>query len=114
MSRISFKTRQFVRERAHFNCEYCLTPELFSFIGYEVDHIISRKHGGQNDVNNLAWSCSICNYRKGTDVGTILQPKQVFVRLFNPRIDIWGDHFKLSNLTIEAKTDIGEATIKVP
>ncbi len=110
---ISTKNRQFVRERASYCCEYCLVPELFSFIGYEIDHIISRKHGGKNEIENLAWSCAFCNYRKGTDLGTILFPKKVLVRFFNPRTDKWHDHFDLSSAIIVPKTAIGEGTIKI-
>lgn len=114
MSRyISVKTRRFVRERAAQCCEYCLVPELFSFIGYEIDHIISLKHGGSNDAENLAWACAICNYNKGTDIGTILIPANKIIRFFNPRTDVWTEHFGASGPMILPKTEIGEGTAKI-
>jgi hypothetical protein len=64
-------------------------------------------------LENLALACFPCNSDKGSDVGTILLPKMVFIRLFNPRIDIWAEHFDVFEGSFYAKTDIGEATIKV-
>ena len=114
MSRyVSKKNRLLVKERALCCCEYCRLPELFSFIGYEIDHIIPLKHGGTNQVDNLAWSCAICNNNKGTDVGTFLLPALDLVRFYHPRLDLWDDHFELSGSLIVSKTDIGKATVKI-
>lgn len=114
MSRyISPKNRLFVQKRASFCCEYCLVPEIFSFIGYELDHIISKKHGGGNETENLAWSCAFCNYRKGTDIGTVLLLSMRLVRFFNPRTDKWNEHFEVSGALVLPKTDIAEGTIKI-
>lgn len=114
MSRyISKKDRKFVAKRANNCCEYCLMPEAFSLIGFEIDHIIAIKHGGSNDIDNLAFACAICNYRKGTDIGTILLPDPQYIRFFNPRIDQWEAHFELSGYSINAKSSIGEGTIKI-
>ncbi|MBK9016171.1 MAG: HNH endonuclease [Saprospiraceae bacterium] len=72
-------------------------------MGYEIDHIISIKHGGVGTLLNLAWACAICNLNKGTDVGTLLLPSQDFVRFFNPRIDDWAFHFEISGTLILPK-----------
>lgn len=114
MSRyISKKDRLAVKQRSNYCCEYCKTPETFSFIGYEIDHIISKKHGGSNELSNLAYACAICNYSKGTDIGTILLPSNQIIRFFHPRTDQWQEHFELSGYSISAKSDIGAATIKI-
>lgn len=114
MSRyISAKHRKYVQERANNTCEYCKVPDMFSFIGYEIDHIISIKHGGVNEVENLAWACALRNMFKGTDVGTLLPPANEFVRLFNPRIDDWNMHFKVDASLILPNTSIGKATVKI-
>lgn len=110
---ISKKNRLKVKLRADNCCEYCRVPELFSFIGYEIDHIIAQKHGGSNDFVNLAWACSICNNLKGTDLGTILLPSQELIRFYNPRSDVWEEHFKIQGALILFKTEVGEATIKI-
>ena len=105
--------RRTVAERAKRFCEYCHIREADSFLGFQVDHIISVKHGGLTEPENLAWSCFACNNNKGSDVGTVLLPGKRFVRLFNPREDRWDEHFEVENNSFYAKTEIGEATIKV-
>lgn len=114
MSRyISKKNRLRIKQRAVYCCEYCRVPELFSFIGYEIDHIIPIKHGGSSELSNLALSCAFCNNFKGTDVATYLLPSLNVIRFFHPRLDTWDDHFTISAATILPKTKIGEATIKI-
>ena len=51
---ISAKIRQEVSKRADYKCEYCLSPEEFASHGFEIDHILSRKHGGLTILENLA------------------------------------------------------------
>ena len=63
--------RSLVRERANYCCEYCFIPEVFTFASHETDHIIARKHGGQTKKDNLAFSCTICNQYKGSDLASI-------------------------------------------
>ena len=63
--------RKAVAERSENRCEYCRRLEGDSFIKFQVDHIISRKHRGQTILENLAYSCAICNGNKGSDIGTI-------------------------------------------
>ena len=101
-----------VAKRADFRCEYCRRPEADSFIKYQIDHIISRKHRGETVFDNLAFSCPICNNNKGTDLGTVLDDKDTLVRLFHPLKHSWFDHFEVSEEgMIYGKTTIGEATI---
>jgi hypothetical protein len=71
------------------------------------------KHEGPTALDNLAYSCLICNSNKGSDVGTFLLPNQSFIRFFNPRKDQWADHFELSGAYLIPKTEIGEATVKI-
>lgn len=105
--------RRKVALRAHYKCEYCRRPEMDSFIRYQADHIISRKHGGKTILENLAHACPICNNAKGSDLSTILQLGGDIIRLFNPRIDDWFEHFTVDNGQINPKTEIGAATIKL-
>lgn len=106
--------RALVAERANYRCEYCRRLESDSFIKYQIDHIISLKHGGSSDLDNLAFSCPICNSNKGTDLGTILEDEETLVKLFHPRKQDRVDHFKVStDGELIPKTDIGQATIKL-
>jgi hypothetical protein len=77
-------------------------------LGCEVDHIISEKHGGPTELANLANACVFCNRAKGTDIGA-----GTFCRFFNPRVDLWGDHFELDGAQIKSQTDVGEVTVRI-
>lgn len=108
---ISEKIRQLVAERANYKCEYCRTHSDDMFLSFELDHIIPFKHGGTNDVENLAFACPHCNQHKGSDFATVFGNE--IVRLFNPRLDIWLDHFEVINGEIISKTKVGDASIKI-
>jgi hypothetical protein len=94
-------------------CEYCLISEDDAFFGCEVDHIISEKHHGPTNANNLAYACAACNRAKGSDIGSIVWSTGHFTRFFNPRTDRWSDHFALDDVVIAPRTDIGEVTAQI-
>jgi HNH endonuclease len=110
---ISDKIRLIVAKRAEFRCEYCRIHSDDLFLSFEIDHIIALKHGGGNHPDNLAYACPHCNQHKGSDFATLLNDFNDIVRLFNPRIDHWFDHFEAINGEILAQTRIGEASIKI-
>jgi hypothetical protein len=105
--------RRLVADRAKRLCEYCLIHEEDTFLGCEVDHIISRKHGGQTEASNLAYACVFCNRYKGTDLGSLIVDSREIVRFFNPRFDRWYEHFGLEGLEIVPRTEIGEVTGRI-
>ena len=112
---IRAKLRMEVVLRAGGICEYCLVHQDDMWLGYAVDHVISMKHGGRTELDNLALSCSSCNQRKGTDIGSVAPRSGRFVPLFNPRRDVWSEHFRLSDdtLVIHGRTDIGRVTVRL-
>jgi hypothetical protein len=89
-----------------------LVHESDTYLGCQVDHVVSEKHGGVTEIGNLALACTLCNRAKGSDVGS-LTDDGVFVRFFNPRMDRWEDHFRLRGSVIEPQTAIGEVTAKI-
>lgn len=101
-SYVSPELRRFVESRAGRLCEYCLIHESDTFSGCQVDHVISEKHGGLTEPENLAYACTICNRAKGTDVGSIAPSTGEFTRFFN-----------LHGTAIEPRTPVGEATAKI-
>ncbi len=111
-SYVSADVRRLVVLRANGLCEYCLIHENDTYLGCQVDHIISEKHGGPTDSENLAYARASCNRAKGSDLGSIAPSTGELTRLFNPRTDHWVDHFLLHGLLIEPRTPIGEATIQ--
>ena len=103
-----------VAKRALFCCEYCLFPEIFSDLIFHIDHIESRKHGGTDSLENYAYSCPDCNGYKGTDISTFSNAdKKILIPFFNPRKDIWKEHFEIFEGQILGFSDIGEATTKI-
>lgn len=115
---INADLRRLVIARADHLCEYCLIHEDDTYFGCEVDHIISEKHGGSTNSINLAYACMSCNRNKGSDVGSIVMPlaRNIFSRFFNPRIDLWSEHFLLDSsdkITIVPLNDIGEVTVRI-
>src|SRR5947199_9229844 len=95
------RLRRQVADRAYHVCEYCLIHEDDTFWGCQLDHVISRKHGGRSDSNNLAWACADCNSNKGSDLGTLVGKPPKLTRFFNPRSDRWAAHFTLTGPSIE-------------
>lgn len=109
---ISPELRQTIAARASLSCEYCLVAEVDTFYGCEVDHIISLKHGGSSELDNLAYACALCNRSKGSDIGSISTTGE-FTRFFNPRKDRWAEHFVLENAIIRSLTTVGEVTAQI-
>ena len=105
--------RLLVRTRAKRLCEYCLIHEEDTYFGCQVDHIISEKHEGTTQEGNLAYACSYCNRNKGSDIGSIVWQTEQFCRFFNPRIDLWSNHFRLDGVRIATLTTIGEVTSRI-
>ena len=105
-------SRRLVIERAERHCEYCLVHEDSAGFPHQIDHIISRKHGGSSGIGNLAYACVLCNRYKGSDIASI-DPAGQPTRFFDPRRDIWDEHFKLNGPVIQPITTVGEVTARV-
>lgn len=102
-----------VRQRAEGFCEYCLSQEKYASQGFSVDHIIPKKAGGSDDPGNLCLACQGCNNFKYTKTEALDPTTGEVVPLFNPRIDLWKEHFQWNeNFTIiQGLTPIGRATV---
>jgi hypothetical protein len=102
-----------VRQRARNRCEYCRIPEAAFAFKHVLDHIRARQHRGPTTSRNLALCCNRCNLCKGPNL-TGIDPKTGRVtRLFNPRRDRWGDHFRWRRAMLIGKTPVGRATVEV-
>ena len=104
-----------VIQRAKGHCEYCLLPVAFSPNPFNFEHIIPLIKDGQTESSNLAYSCGGCNAHKKDKIEA-KDPltRQVFP-LFNPRTDMWSDHFEWSadDLEIIGNSPIGRTTIHI-
>lgn len=104
--------RRAVIERAGHVCEYCLIHESDTYLGCQVDHVLSEKHGGLTDAENLCLACTPCNRAKGSDIASITKGA-VVARFYNPRTDTWKEHFRLDGVEIAPLTEIGEVTVRI-
>ena len=111
MTYIHAELRRFVTERAGNCCEYCRLSQQDNFLPFEIDHIIAEKHGGATDRDNLCLSCSTCNAFKGSDIGSIDSETGALTPLFNPRTQVWSEHFRLQDAIIEPLTPEGRVTV---
>ncbi len=107
------RLRAQIWQRALNRCEYCLLPQRCTVTPHEVEHIVSLKHGGPTSLENLALACAECNGYKQTDLTGLLPGTTQIIRLFNPRIDEWNDHFQWESSSLVGKTDVGTVTIYV-
>jgi hypothetical protein len=106
--------RRSVRERAGNRCEYCqLRQEDSLLAALHVEHVIPKKHGGDDDLDNLALACVDCNLHKGSNLTGIDPGTSKIVELFHPRLHVWDEHFEWRGITISGKTAIGRVTVKV-
>jgi hypothetical protein len=115
VSYVGAELRRLVMTRAERLCEYCLIHEEDTFFGCEIDHIVSEKHGGATREDNLAYACLLCNRNKGSDIASLEPGTGGLVRLFNPRLDRWTDHFELAqnSTAIIPRSAVGEATARL-
>ena len=108
--RLPAALRAAVRERAGGCCEYCRMPEAGAFFAHEPDHVIATQHRGQTELANLALACLQCNRFKGPNIASMDPQTNRIVPLFNPRIDLWAEHFRAEAGRIIPLTPIARAT----
>jgi hypothetical protein len=109
---ISVRLRALVQERAGRRCEYCGIREADTFLGCQVDHITSEKHGGLTAEENLALACAVCNRAKGSDIAG-LDERGSIAPLFHPRLDRWAEHFRREGRRIVGLTSKGRVTARL-
>jgi hypothetical protein len=92
-----------VWQRAAGRCEYCHLPAEFFPLAFHVDHVIPRQHGGVTELENLALACLHCNRHKGPNLAG-LDVDGELVKLFDPRRDLWSDHFEYDGTDLVGRT----------
>ncbi len=105
--------RKQVRQRADNYCEYCRLHQQFDVLPHHVDHIIARKHQGDEALDNLSLACTSCSLAKGSNIGGRDLRTMQFTRLFHPRMDSWHEHSRWRGPTLVGKTSIGRVTVLV-
>jgi hypothetical protein len=79
----------------------------------EMDHLVPEALGGLTVRENLWLACSMCNDHKGKRIAALDHLTGEVVRLFDPRRQVWVDHFGWSTEgdVIVGRTSTGRATI---
>ncbi len=106
--------RQRVATQAHYRCGYCLRSEELMGMPMTLDHIIPQAASGLTVEENLWLACNRCNGFKGTQTHARDPQTGEWVALFNPRRQVWDEHFGWSEdgTQILGKTPCGRATIE--
>jgi hypothetical protein len=106
---VSIETRQQVRERAHFACEYCGVTETDTGGELTVDHFQPQAGGGTDDLDNLLYCCYRCNQYKADYRPS--QPDEP--ALWNSRQERMDSHLLLlADGTLYPITAVGEFTLR--
>jgi len=105
--------QKLVWERAASRCEYCRMPQRLDRPRFEVDHVLSEKHGGLTVEGILALACFFCNRFKGSNLSGIDPVTRLIRPLFNPRRDLWKEYFFWDGPWLRGFTPEGRATIVV-
>ena len=109
-SKIPKLLRDEVAARGNYACEYCGIAEDLAFSAHHVDHVIAQQHGGSTTRDNLAYSCAVCNRHKGSNIASVAVDTGRVVPLFNPRTQVWSEHFACRGGRIEPLTETGRVT----
>jgi len=113
MTYIPAELRRQVIERAENCCEYCRLSQDDDEFSFHIDHIVAEKHHGETIPENLCLSCYVCNIHKGSDIASVdLETRQV-IPLYNPRTQIWSEHFELEDERIKPLTPNGRVTVSL-
>jgi hypothetical protein len=102
-----------VRSRAGDRCEYCHLPQSISLIRHPIDHVIAQQHHGRTTPENLALSCAFCNRHKGPNIAGVDPDTAAVIPLYNPRNQVWDEHFVWNGVILIGRTPTGRATVDV-
>jgi hypothetical protein len=110
---ISAELRERIRIQSGDRCGYCKSSQRYVFVPLEVDHIVPQARGGTDDEENLWLACRMCNNFKSDHIQGVDPLTNRETHLFNPRLQIWSEHFEWSSdgIHILGRTAVGRATI---
>ena len=108
---IPANVRREVVQRAGNRCEYCGLSQAGQEAVFHVDHIIPIAADGPTELENLALACVSCSLRKGARRMVVDPESGQEVTLFDPRRDVWREHFRWENARVTGLTTSGRATV---
>ena len=113
MSEISKELDAKIRAQAKNRCGYCQVPQKLVSYKLEIEHLFPKGKGGSDKEENLWLACRQCNLSKGIKTHGFDTITLERVEIFNPRLQIWSEHFAWSQNETEiiGKTPDGRATV---
>jgi hypothetical protein len=112
MATIPISLRRSVIQRAENRCEYCGISQIGQVATFHIDHIIPVVAGGETRAENLALACVSCSLRKGARQNVEDTETGEIATIFNPRQQVWKEHFKWNDVQVVGLTVTGRATVK--
>jgi hypothetical protein len=112
VTQISAALRAKVFKQGRSRCGYCLASEEYVYAVMEIDHLTPKSAGGTDGETNLWLSCPFCNRFKGLRTSGVDPETKETVGLFNPREQVWSEHFDLDGAFIVGRTVCGRATVE--
>lgn len=111
MSDISASLHDEIVFRARNRCEYCRLSQLGQEATFHIDHVVPRVAHGPTRADNLALACVSCSLRKWARQMSIDPDSGREVPLFNPRTQVWAEHFRWEDERLVPLTPTGRATV---
>lgn len=112
MTTIPVSLRRLVVQRADNRCEYCGISQIGQVATFHIDHIVPVVAGGGTTAENLALACVSCSLRKGARLEIKDLETGEVVSIFNPRQQVWKQHFVWKDVQVVGLTATGRATVK--
>ena len=112
MTTIPGSLRRLVIQRADNRCEYCGISQIGQVATFHIDHIVPVVAGGETTAANLALACVSCSLRKGARTKLEDLETGEIVSIFNPRQQVWKEHFAWRGVQVVGLTATGRATLQ--
>ncbi|MBD1929477.1 HNH endonuclease [Trichocoleus sp. FACHB-90] len=112
MVTIPASLRRLVIQRADNRCEYCGISQIGQVATFHIDHILPVVAGGETIAGNLALACVSCSLRKGARQNLEDSETGEVVSIFNPRQQVWKEHFDWNGVQVVGLTATGRATMQ--
>ena len=112
-ARVGRRLRAQVLADAGGRCGYCRSSEEITGAPLEIEHVMPAVLGGLTRRDNLWAACRQCNALKSDWIEAIDPTTGALVPLFNPRQQVWAEHFGWveAGAHIAGRTPTGRATV---
>jgi len=97
VTRVGQRLRTQVLVDAGGRCGYCRSSEEIMGAPLEIEHVVPEALGGPTRRDNLWAACRQCNALKGDRTQADDPVTDAVVPLFNPRRQVWREHFSWSD-----------------